>query len=275
MKKDNSYYTFLLSRTKKEKIYIRRLEISKRLLHLSATGLILCLVCISVGFIEFIESNNSSLLAKKDNSIDASKIKSVISIDNKDLLGNRPIDYSRPETSDQHTINSGGPPNFHLTAAETKKKEKEIEKKLRHIEETSRPEFLPTIWAHLGKINNEFGLRRNPFGGHSYEFHQGIDIDGDKGDMVVSPASGKVVKAGWQVGYGKLIEIDHGNGLTTLYGHLSSFNAKEGEFVKRGQLIGAIGSTGRSTGPHLHYELRLNNKAINPRRFLTPEPLSD
>ncbi|MDH3494768.1 MAG: M23 family metallopeptidase [Acidobacteriota bacterium] len=99
-----------------------------------------------------------------------------------------------------------------------------------------------------------------------------MDIDGDKGDMVVAPANGRILKAGWQGGYGYLIEIDHGNGLSTRYGHLSKLGVKEGDIVQRGQLIGLIGSTGRSTGPHLHYELRLDDKAINPRRFLPPEP---
>ena len=90
--------------------------------------------------------------------------------------------------------------------------------------------------------------------------------------MVVAPANGIVIKADWQGGYGNMIEIDHGNGLTTRYGHLSKIEIQVGDMVQRGQLIGMVGSTGRSTGPHLHYELRLNDKAINPRRFLPPEP---
>jgi murein DD-endopeptidase MepM/ murein hydrolase activator NlpD len=89
----------------------------------------------------------------------------------------------------------------------------------------------------------------------------------------MAPANGVVIKAEWQGGYGNMIEIDHGNGLTTRYGHLSKIDVAAGDSVQRGQLIGFVGSTGRSTGPHLHYELRLNDKAINPRRFLPPEPL--
>jgi murein DD-endopeptidase MepM/ murein hydrolase activator NlpD len=127
------------------------------------------------------------------------------------------------------------------------------------------------MWAHMGKINNEFGFRRNPFGGRSYEFHPGLDIDGEKGDLIVAPANGVISKAGWQGGYGNLIEIDHGNGLKTRYGHLSKIDVQVGDSVQKSQPIGLIGSTGRSTGPHLHYELRLNDKAVNPRRFLPPE----
>ena len=131
---------------------------------------------------------------------------------------------------------------------------------------------MPTMWAHMGKINNEFGFRRNPFGGRAYEFHGGLDIDGERGDSVAAPANGIVTKSGWQGGYGNMIEIDHGNGLTTRYGHLSKIDVQVGDNINRGQIIGLVGSTGRSTGPHLHYELRVNDKPINPRRFLPPEP---
>jgi Peptidase family M23 len=156
---------------------------------------------------------------------------------------------------------------------DTEEEEKQTELELKRIETTSNPEFLPTMWAHLGKIINEFGFRRNPFAEKSFEFHPGMDIDGERGDDVVAPANGIVVKAGWEGGYGNMIEIDHGNGLTTRYGHLSKIEVSVGELVQRRQLIGLVGSTGRTTLTHLHYELRLNDKAINPRRFLPPEPL--
>lgn len=87
----------------------------------------------------------------------------------------------------------------------------------------------------------------------------------------MAPANGVVSKAGWSGGYGNLIEIDHGNGLKTRYGHLSKIEIQEGDTIQRGQEIGLIGTTGRSTGPHLHFEVRVNDKAINPRRFLPPE----
>jgi len=274
MRKDNRYYTFLLSRSTKEKIYIRRLEVSKKLLHSSVASLVLCLGLSSVGVFGFIQSNNSILTAKNGNNFSETDLeaKSVLALKSKGFVGSSSIDYSRPQNSVDYTLNSGGPSDFRLSKATTVE-EKEIEERLRYIETSSSPEYLPTIWAHLGKINNEFGFRRNPFGGRSYEFHQGMDIDGDRGDMVVAPANGKIIKAGRQGGYGNMVEIDHGNGLTTRYGHLSSFKVKEGDVVQRGQLIALIGSTGRSTGPHLHYELRIDKKPINPRRFLPPEPV--
>jgi murein DD-endopeptidase MepM/ murein hydrolase activator NlpD len=148
-----------------------------------------------------------------------------------------------------------------------------MERQLKVIQTTSDAASLPTIWAHTGKINNEFGFRRNPFGGRTYEFHAGMDIDGERGEIVVAPANGIVTEAGWKGGYGQMVEIDHGNGLKTRYGHLSKIEVTAGDTLTRGQEIALIGSTGRSTGPHLHYELRLNDRPINPRRFLPPEPM--
>jgi murein DD-endopeptidase MepM/ murein hydrolase activator NlpD len=184
-------------------------------------------------------------------------------------------DYSRPPSADEFAVNSGGPDSdLQLTDNDVDNAESsDVELRLRAIQASANPESLPTMWAHLGKINNEFGFRRNPFGGRSYEFHAGMDIDGERGDQVSAPGGGVVIKAGWQGGYGNMIEIDHGNGITTRYGHLSRIDVEIGETVTRGMLIGFIGTTGRSTGPHLHYELRLNDKSINPRFFLPPEPL--
>ncbi|MCS6873770.1 MAG: M23 family metallopeptidase [Pyrinomonadaceae bacterium] len=132
-------------------------------------------------------------------------------------------------------------------------------------------ENIPNLWPREDKITNEFGFRRNPFGGRTYEFHEGMDISGERGDDVLAAGAGTVIKAGWQGGYGNMIEIDHGNGITTRYGHLSKVLVQVGENVSKGQRIGLVGSTGRSTGPHLHYELRINGKAVDPRRLLPPE----
>ncbi|NNE65677.1 MAG: M23 family metallopeptidase [Pyrinomonadaceae bacterium] len=279
MRKNNSFYTFLLTHTTKEKIYIRRVEVSKRVLHSSVVSAFLLL---SLGFTGIFAAsktdafNTLAMAAAADSAATVgaeNKESNVIAVSGVEE-SNKPLNYARPVSTDLLAGNSGGPTSgsYQLTAASSDKEESAIEKKLRQIEAEANPRYLPTIWAHLGKINNEFGFRRNPFGGRSYEFHSGMDIDGEKGDLIVAPANGRILKAGWQGGYGYLIEIDHGNGLTTRYGHLSKLGVKEGDIVQRGQLIGLIGSTGRSTGPHLHYELRLDEKAINPRRFLPPEP---
>ena len=98
--------------------------------------------------------------------------------------------------------------------------------------------------------------------------HAGMDIAGPTGQRIMASAAGRVTFAGRASGYGNLVKIDHGHGIETRYGHLSAFNVKPGQLVERGQNIARMGSTGRSTGPHLHFEVRLNGRAMNPRPFL-------
>jgi murein DD-endopeptidase MepM/ murein hydrolase activator NlpD len=126
----------------------------------------------------------------------------------------------------------------------------------------------PSVWPVAGRLESGFGGRRNPFGGSSYEFHAGQDIDAPWGAPVVAGASGKVEFVGWQNGYGQLVILDHGRGLTTRYGHLSHIDVTQDQVVQRGDLLGRIGSTGRSTGPHLHYEVRINDEPVNPLQYL-------
>jgi murein DD-endopeptidase MepM/ murein hydrolase activator NlpD len=116
-------------------------------------------------------------------------------------------------------------------------------------------------------MSSPFGMRMDPFlGGPA--IHTGIDLRGDTGDPVRVTANGRVTRAGWAGGYGNMVEVDHGNGLSTRYGHMSKIEVKVGDRVKIGQTIGRIGSTGRSTGPHLHYETRIDDKPVNPQKFL-------
>ena len=112
-----------------------------------------------------------------------------------------------------------------------------------------------------------FGVRADPFLRRP-AMHTGLDFRGDVGDPVRATASGTVSTAGWNGGYGKMVEIEHANGLATRYGHLSQIDVHEGQTIKLGQIIGRIGSTGRSTGPHLHYETRVEGDAVDPTKFL-------
>ena len=268
MQNNKKNYTFLLSHTTKSKIYIRRIEVSKDILHSSIAILILTFGLVSVGVLGL---TRTGVLAKSE--VPSTNETAQIPQNNQ-INEPKTIDYSRPPVSENFAMNSGGPVlDLQLTKEELDEAESgTIQDQIRALASTSNPSYMPTMWAHLGKINNEFGFRRNPFGGRSYEFHAGMDIDGERGDSIMAPANGTIVKAGWQGGYGNMIEIDHGNGLTTRYGHLSKLEVQVGDAVARGQLIGLVGSTGRSTGPHLHYELRLNDKSINPRLLLPPEP---
>ncbi|GLV21595.1 M23 family metallopeptidase [Sphingomonadales bacterium 56] len=117
-------------------------------------------------------------------------------------------------------------------------------------------------------LTSNFGVRSDPFNGGA-RMHKGIDIPGPVGTPIYATADGIVSRAGWASGYGNLVQITHGGGLETRYGHMSKLVAAPNSFVRRGQLIGLMGSTGRSTGSHLHYEVRVDGQAINPMPFVT------
>ncbi|HEY2135340.1 MAG TPA: M23 family metallopeptidase, partial [Xanthobacteraceae bacterium] len=121
----------------------------------------------------------------------------------------------------------------------------------------------------LGEIEetSSFGVRIDPFVGRP-AMHTGLDFRGNTGDPIHATASGTVTIAGWSGGYGRMVEVDHGNGLATRYGHMSEIDVKVGQPIKIGQVVGRLGSTGRSTGPHLHYETRIGGEAVDPQKFL-------
>lgn len=125
----------------------------------------------------------------------------------------------------------------------------------------------PSIWPVAGWLSSAYGNRRDPFTGGS-DFHPGLDISADHGTPVHATADGTVQTAGFNGNYGNLLVVDHGFGIQTRYGHLSKFNVREGQRVRRGEIIGHVGSTGRSTSPHLHYEILTNGKLTNPLRIL-------
>lgn len=127
---------------------------------------------------------------------------------------------------------------------------------------------IPLGYPYIGIVNSQYGYRTNPFGGRSYEFHSGIDFKGDIGDPVEATGDGIVEKADYHNGYGKCVMIRHEHGYLSLYGHLSEINVTVGQKVKSGDVIGLVGNTGRSTGPHLHYEIRKNGTDINPNEYL-------
>jgi murein DD-endopeptidase MepM/ murein hydrolase activator NlpD len=126
----------------------------------------------------------------------------------------------------------------------------------------------PSIWPAHGWLTGTFGGRSDPFTGES-GFHQGLDISLEKGSPVYATADGTVESAAYNGDYGNLIVLKHGFGLTTRYGHLSGFAVKSGQTVKRGDVIGYVGATGRATGPHLHYEILTNGQLMNPLQLLT------
>jgi murein DD-endopeptidase MepM/ murein hydrolase activator NlpD len=137
------------------------------------------------------------------------------------------------------------------------------------IEKNERLAATPSIWPAAGEVSSRFGWRSSPWGGWGSDYHPGLDIANDIGTPIVAAADGVVVSAGWNSGgYGNLVQIDHGNGIVTLYGHNSSNAVSVGQQVHKGDVIAYMGSTGNSTGPHVHYEVRVNGTAVNPAGFL-------
>ena len=163
------------------------------------------------------------------------------------------------------TGNAGGEPSM-------KKKETYIDK-IEYFEKQSVVFYntlrdLPIGFPYSGPRSSDYGYRRNPFGGLSGEFHPGVDFKGPIGDPVYATGDGVINRCDWYNGYGNAIVIDHKSGYQSLFGHLSKVNVVEGQQVSAGDLIGYIGSTGRSTGSHLHYEIRQNGDDISPEPFL-------
>ena len=156
--------------------------------------------------------------------------------------------------------------------ADIKSQAQKIEDSLKSVEKVVNQQKLqlaatPAIWPTRGYISGVFGNRVHPFTGR-YEFHNAIDIATQLGNKIIAPADGVVLVAEPREYYGKMIIIDHGFGYVTRYGHLSGFNVREGQRVKRYDVIGYVGTTGRSNGPHLHYEVRYFDKPMNPNDFI-------
>jgi len=131
----------------------------------------------------------------------------------------------------------------------------------------ARANSAPNLWPVEGPVTGSFGERIDPFNGEG-AFHSGIDIGSSVGQSVIAPADGVVLFADFMGGYGRAVIVDHGHGITTRYGHLANFAVAVGQHLQRGDVIGYVGLSGRSTGPHLHYEVRINDTPVNPHKYL-------
>lgn len=185
----------------------------------------------------------------------------------------------RPLIADEPSVGRGGPAG-HLEVGQVvattlryaDEQVREYDDHIRALRATTleyvrRRAHTPTLWPAEGWISSPFGNRRHPVTGQP-DRHTGIDIAGRVGAPVLSAADGTVIEAGRKGGYGLAVVINHGYGLRTLYGHLSRITVRVGQRVTKGQRIGSMGSTGLSTGPHLHYEIMLQGKAVNPLNYL-------
>ena len=181
----------------------------------------------------------------------------------------RPAVHYNSQNQEQKQIDINQINNMinNLQAAVKVREESLVELKEELLAKQARLASRPSIWPTMGEVTSRFGSRNSP-GGIGSNFHPGIDIANSIGTPVIATADGIVVESGWSSGYGETVEIDHGNSMTTLYGHNSQIVVRKGDNVKKGQLIAYLGNTGYSTGPHLHYEIRVNGTAVNPASFL-------
>jgi murein DD-endopeptidase MepM/ murein hydrolase activator NlpD len=174
-------------------------------------------------------------------------------------------------------VGQGGPERpDNIAIPDFDRRTEELERELRELADMYRDERLrlatvPSGWPVDGYLTDDFGVRRNPFGGGGTEGHEGQDIAAPWGSTVRSTADGLVVYAAARNGYGNVVVVYHGNGLQTRYGHLAQIGVEAGQRVRRGEEIGRVGSTGRSTGPHCHYEVRENSVPVDPRRYQSVE----
>jgi murein DD-endopeptidase MepM/ murein hydrolase activator NlpD len=279
MTRDDRFYAFIVARTSRSRAHIRRICIHKRWLRLSAVALVAVAGGLLYGFYGLtqhaahlrIEHENMRLRAEND--------KQKQELQNLNHRVDAVEDTSRKlaEVSgvaeEQKTVRGQGGPARPVDSAAMlaalESKTARVERELRMFEGFLRQHgVIPSLWPVSGKLESGLGGRRNPFGGRGYEYHEGQDIDAAYGTAVQVTANGRVIIAGRQRGYGYVVYVYHGNGLSTRYGHLSEIGVTVGQTVTRGQTIGLVGSTGRSTGPHLHYEVRINNQPVDPRQYL-------
>ena len=278
MTRDDRFYAFIVARTSRSRAHIRRISVHKRWLRLSALALIAVAGGLIYGLYGLTQQAEHLRIEHENQRLRAENEKQKQELQNLNNRVDAVEDTSRKlaEVSgvaeEQRVRGQGGPArpvDSAATLAALQSKTAKIERELRMYEGFLRSNgVIPSLWPVSGKLESGVGGRRNPFGGRGWEYHEGQDIDAVYGTPVQATASGRVTIAGRQRGYGNVVYVDHGNGLSTRYGHLSEINVTVGQTVTRGQTIGLVGSTGRSTGPHLHYEVRINNQPVDPRQYL-------
>jgi murein DD-endopeptidase MepM/ murein hydrolase activator NlpD len=169
---------------------------------------------------------------------------------------------------DREKLVSGMHENIDRLNAEADEREMSFNELLRFLrEQKSLLAATPSLWPVHGWVTSEFGMRRNPFGSGG-EFHKGIDIASRAGKEIIAPADGFVLEAAYRTDDGNVVKIEHGYGISTSYAHLSKAAVKDGVQIRKGDVIGYVGDTGRSTGAHLHYSVFVNNVPVNPRKYL-------
>lgn len=278
MAREDRFYAFIIAHTARSSSNIRRFCVQKRSLRLLGLFGALLLCATLYGFYGLTQQAAQLRTAVENQRLRAEneqQRQQLVALSNRVEAvedTSRKLAEKSGVVSDEPTLPGTGGPALPLDAnslAALEGKMSRLEKTIQAYESIFRERgFTPSVWPVVGNLESGFGGRHNPFGGSSYEFHSGQDINAAYGDPVVAGATGKVSFVGWQNGYGQLVVIDHGGGLTTRYGHLSHIDVSQGQTVERAQFIGRVGSSGRSTGPHLHYEIRINDEPVDPLKYL-------
>lgn len=294
-----SFYTFIIVPNASARLHKLRLPV-RSLYFLGAIGILSFFVAVSLGFsytkmafkaadYDKLQAENTDLKVQKKNLEVATRklgekitnleniserIQNLIENDNMTnrgklngagpAVGGSKVDYPTAELLGAMNTKTG----IELLKGQTS----ELEEHFSTLQEVAQQRatlrrITPSIWPVKGAITSHYGNREDPFNGDS-EMHLGLDISALYGAQVHAPADGRVIYAQRMAAYGNLLIIDHGNGLTTRYGHLSRFIATVGQKVKKNEVIALVGTTGRTTAPHLHYEVRMNDRPKNPRDYL-------
>ncbi len=279
MSDDKRIHTFLISNGSSQ---IRQYSFNRKLLYYAGGSLLALALGCAYGFVKVVQSGSDAIKyssiktenekLKQENETyqnSYAKLKGQIS-----YIGDVSKELARqakmePGIDIDKQLGTGGPE----TVSSLDKAAGLLEQRVRTISDALRAEQLklatiPSGMPVNGYLTDDFGVRSNPFGGEGSEVHPGLDIASEWGTPVMATADGIVVLAAPHSGYGNLVTIYHSNGITTRFGHLSKISVEVGQKIKRGDLIGNVGSTGRSTGPHLHYEIRENDQPVDPQRYI-------
>jgi murein DD-endopeptidase MepM/ murein hydrolase activator NlpD len=279
MARDDRFYAFIVDHTSRSRSQIRRICVHKRWLKIFCVVGVAFVCAALYGFYGLTQQAMHLRIERENELLRAENEKQRRQLNN---LNNRVeavedasrriAEMSGVSHDEQANLHGAGGPALPMNteaAALVEAKAIHLEEDLRIYEAALRERAVtPSIWPVTGNLTDSFGGRRNPFGGSSTEFHAGQDIATLWGTPVIAPANGSISFAGTQSGYGNVVIIDHGAGLTTRYGHLSHIDVAVGQSITRGEVLGRVGSTGRSTGPHLHYEVRINDDPVDPMGYL-------
>jgi len=278
MAREDRFYAFIIAHTSRSRARVQRIRVEKRSVSIFCAALLLLAVGLFYGLYGLTQQAAHLRTKFENNRLRAENERQRQELEKLNNRVEKVEDTSRKLAEKSGVVEqspispgSGGPalPLDEMALATVMAKMGRLEEDLRSYEAILRQRgYTPTVWPVDGTLEGGFGGRRNPFGGPGYEFHSGQDIEAAWGAPVVAGASGRVSFVGWQNGYGQLVVVDHGGGLTTRYGHLSHIDVELNQTVSRAQLLGKVGSTGRSTGPHLHYEVRINDQPVNPLPYL-------